>query len=306
MNKHVYCYSDPWRWGQSLKAAVLEKSGSAAMFSHAVQVPDEASSIAFVHFTAGDSNSLRLRDELAAKQHARTIPSLDEARLFNDRVAQFKSFGTWLPYTRFTDTYAEALRWINEVDYPIVSKSRESAGYRGVRLIADNMEGFREVDSVFGDGIEGPGHARQSGYLLWQSYIRNPGFTWRVLMFCKRYGIVFKRYWRFGDDGIDCRAEPLETLTPELEQVLSLARIFCVDNGFNWCATDVICGTDRQKKATSPFVTSMTTTWPPWWLDRGGMIFQTIDGLSWESSGLPAVSIWRVIAEAILEGQFYG
>lgn len=304
--KNVYCYQDPWGWGQALRDAILKRSGSAQMFTHSVQVPDEHSTVAFVHFTENDKASLRLRDELVQKQHARTIPNLDEARLFNDRVAQFQYFGGWLPLTWYMDTYSAALQRINEVVYPVISKTRNSAGYKGIRFVADSSVAFREVNAAFDTGIEGPNNITQKDYLLWQSYVKNPGYTWRVLLIAQRYAIITKRYYEIGKDGIDCEVEQVNSLTSELCELLKFVHIFALDNGFKWCAVDTMCGTDNNRGMASPFVTAMTTTWPPWWFDEGGLIFDTHDGNSWVSTGIPAVSIWSVVADAIMGGMFDG
>lgn len=303
---NVYCYHDPYRWGEFLTAAVRKRQGSAQMFTHSIQVPDEKSVVAFVHYTETDKNSLRIRDELLQKVNARIIPSYDEARLFNDRIAQYRFFEGWLPTTWLSETYADALNRINSVTYPVISKTRESAGYRGVRYIADGSGGFSEVNTAFGDkGIPGPDQIVQKDYLLWQAYVTNPGYSWRILMIAQRYAIVTKRYYATAK-AEDCEIEQKETLTDEIRELLKFAYIFCVDNGFKWAGIDIICGMDLHRKLNSPFVTAMTVTWPPWWFDQGGMIFESMNGELWESTGLPAVSIWDVVAQAILEGQFHG
>lgn len=300
----IYAYDDPNKWGRMIHKAAGQFGEGITLFRNSSEVPDTENTTAFIHMLHlpldERSHTKCVVEELSHKTNVTLIPRIHGCRLYDDKVAQFKFFGQWMPSTTFFDDRGKALCAINHLNYPVVSKSKEGAGASNVRMIKDKDDATLEVCSVFSpNGLKLYAGNFQKDYILWQSFIPGLLYNWRVFIFAKKYAIITKRWnedkgWSVNDRG---KIEQIEELDTKLEQLLNFTVNFVETNDFIWSAVDVI------DDNSSLYVLETSVGFPFWWFQKGGLIFKLENG-NWSPSGYKASELWTLLVKSIIRGDF--
>ena len=298
----IYCYHDMQQWGPELAANIQRLKGSAQMMTHSVQVEDEVGTGAFIHVSDRERQyTQELAVELGKKSNILMVPSAREILLHDDFNAQYTEFGQWMPTTFALQSMEQAQQHINDMEYPVLSLPNK-AGLKNRRVLGNPEHAFMDATSVFSeDGLVLADGNRQKGYLIWQPMARHIGVRWHVLMVGKRYAVITET--RTGTDpnkpGSEFRM--VDTMHEGYPELLQYVHRFVTDNDLDWASVEVVPFLTGEQGMSQPFVVGHSVSWSMAWFERGGMIFESGDGKEWQSIGIPAVKIWNVVAEWMME-----
>ncbi len=298
----IYCYHDMLSWGPELAAEIQKRKGSSQMMTHAVQVEDEVGTGAFIHVSDRERQyTQELAGVLGKKENVLMVPSAREIALHDDAIAQYAEFGQWMLTTWILQSMEQVEDCINELPYPIVSSTR-SKSLRDQRVLSDPEQAFAEAGAVFGEqGLTVRSGQAQKGYLIWQPACEITGIRWHVFVLGKRYAVITET--SMGVDPAQPGAEfkMIDVLHDRHVDLLDFARGFAQDNDLDWACIEVTASKSDKAGAVVPFVTGFRVSWPMAWFERGGMIFESKEGMAWKSTGIPAVKIWNVVAEWMMD-----
>jgi hypothetical protein len=299
----IYCYNDMQSWGSELACEINRLKASSQMMTHAVQVTDEKGTVAFLHvYDREEQYVSELSEEIAKKSNVLQIPDNRMIRLHNDLAQQYTELGQWMPSTYLLRNAEHAVSHLNDLPYPIISRSSKYA-QRNTRVLRTVDQAVAEISQVFSEeGLEIYRGGRQKDYVLWQPAWETQGQIFHVFMLGRKYAVI--TVVPAGGDP----AEPISAFTPcevlneVLDEILNVAYIFAEDNEFDWVSMEIAPARDRVQHVARPFVLSISASWPFEWFERGGLIFEGNNGTDWHSTGIPAVKIWNVVADWIIKG----
>lgn len=298
----IYCYHDMFSWGPELAANIQRLKGSAQMMTHAVQVEDEVGTGAFIHVSDRERQyTQELAAVLGEKHNILMVPSAREIALHDDLIAQYAQFGHWMPTTWVLQSIEQVQDCINDLPYPIISSTRLKS-LRDQRILTDPEQAFEEASLVFGEhGLQLASGQNQKDYIIWQPTYEIAGVRWHVFVLGKRYAVITET-----SVGVD-PAQPgsafrtVDVLKEQHIGLLDFVRGFVADNDLDWACVEVMASKSEHAGTVVPFVTGYMVSWPMAWFERGGMIFESDCGLPWQSTGIPAVKIWNVVAQWMLD-----
>ncbi len=96
----------------------------------------------------------------------------------------------------------ETKAYIENCQYPFISKHKTCSASKGVELIKDKQQAIKLWKAVFSDGLKiNNTYVKQKGYVFFQEFVPNKGFDLRVVMI----GDSFFGYYRYPKKG-DYRA----------------------------------------------------------------------------------------------------
>jgi len=196
----IYANNDKNTYGQRVCQAARKIGVPAYLFEAAAEVPDNpgvAVSLNLHHGMARRQADKQLARDIAAKKHVAMFPSLRECELYDDKVAQSKVFGDWMPQTYHIVNTKVADQVVRDslLPYPFLSKSSHGASASNIRMIHNAEEAMREATIVFTRGLPCVGGI-QKGYLLWQRFLPDNDGDWRINMIGERYGLICQRFCR--------------------------------------------------------------------------------------------------------------
>ena len=302
----IYCYHDLFQWGPELAAEIQKRKGSSQMMTHAVQVENEIGTGVFIHVSDRERQyTQELAAEIGKKENVLMVPTAREISLHDDLLAAYGEFGQWMPTTWLLQSLEQVQDCLNDMPYPIVSLTRSKA-IRHQRILQDPEQAYAEAVAVFGDeGLLLVGGTSQRGYLIWQPRIQIAELRWNVFMLGKRYAVITQT--ATGVDptlpGIAFRV--VDVMKPEYASLLDFCRGFVMACDLDWACIEVVA-MPQKPGVVIPFVTGYSVSWPMAWFERGGMIFESDCGLPWQSTGIPAVKMWSVVAGCIMEKLKHG
>lgn len=302
----IYCYNDPYSWGRDLQAYIERRKGSAQMMTHATQVPDESGTYAFIHQSPKERDYTKdLAEDIARKTNVNLIPNIELCRLHDELIRQFRLYGAWMPTSWLFRSIEESTSFINDLPYPIISTSNQSHVINR-HFLESPDDAFEEMNVVFrGEGrpIAG-GNKAQKDYVFWQVNAARNEVRWHVFMAAKRYAYILQVPEGFNPYDPATPINTIEIVNEQLIEVLKFVYAFCFEYDLNWAVAEVMAGVDPVRQLATPFIMGVRTSWPNWWIERGGMVFESDNGEAWTSTGVPAVRVLDVMAGAILEGRF--
>ncbi len=303
----IYCYHDLFQWGPELAAEIQKRKGGAQMMTHAVQVEDEVGTAAFIHVSDRERQyTQELATVLGQKHNVLMVPSAREIALHDDMIAIYAEFGEWMPSTWILQSMEQVQDSINNLPYPILSVTRSKAP-RDQRILPDPEQAFNEASAVFGEhGLKLGSGQRQKGYVIWQPTYTISGVRWHVFMLGKRYAVITETSMAVDPTLPGAAFSMIDVLRDHYVDLLQFVRGFVVENDLDWACVEVMATKSDEAGTVVPFVTGYTVSWPMAWFERGGMIFESDCGLPWQSTGIPAVKIWNVVAEWIMEKVKHG
>lgn len=298
----IYCYHDMFSWGPELAAEIQKRKGSSQMMTHAVQVEDEIGTAAFIHVSDRERQyTQELAGVLGKKQNVLMVPSAREIAMHDDLLAQYEDFGQWMPTTWVLRSMEQAKDVIKDLPYPIVSSTSRKA-MRDQRVLGDPEQAFAEASSVFGEqGLQMTSGQMQQGYLIWQPTYEISGVRWHVFILGKRYAVITETSMGVDPAQPSSAFKMIDVLSPQHVGLLDFVRGFAEDANLDWACVEVTATKSEQAGTFLPFVTGFSVSWPMAWFERSGMIFKGGRDVPWESTGIPAVKIWMVVSEWIME-----
>lgn len=201
-------------------------------------------------------------DYVAMARHLKMIQDWAQVEIYEDKSAQFWRWGHWMPDTWRFESKNEALAFLKDASYPLVSKADEGASSINVRILRDMTAANSHVREVFERGVvvnhcAGAARSRQKDYVLLQRFIPHK-VTWRVNAI-GRTRAIFKRYC-YPDRPVaqTGNVEPVMEITPEIESLLEFSNQFFSEVGTKWCAIDVLRDANQWKLLE----TSLAWPWP--------------------------------------------
>lgn len=209
------------------------------------------------------------------------IQDAGQVQTYEDKSAQFARWGHWMPATwRFTDE-AEALAFVAQADYPMVSKANEGASSTNVRVINTRAEMEAHIRQLFGKGVSvnhgaSCPNSMQRGYTLLQRFIPHK-ITYRVNALGDARAVFFRRCYPDRPVAQTGNVEPAFEMTAELESLLAYCDTVFADIGSKWCALDVLKDGDQWRLLE----TSLAWPWPSPGRCNEGTIFRSPKGRKW-------------------------
>jgi glutathione synthase/RimK-type ligase-like ATP-grasp enzyme len=194
----LWAYNDPKGWGKAFQIEAKSAGHRGWLFDRADAVVD--GEVAFVRLDQQGaqrdiSRNIGLR---LGERGITTLPTMQETRWYDDKLAQYEALNRWLPETWISATREDAeerLEYINALidGFPFISKAAEGSGSYNVRLIKNIDEAWAEIVTAFASGIPLKYGRIQQGYVYWQRLVAENPVDYRVVIVGEHsYGLVRK------------------------------------------------------------------------------------------------------------------
>ncbi|WEG15364.1 hypothetical protein PQ478_12525 [Alkalihalophilus pseudofirmus] len=256
----IYAYEDNRNWGELLFHAGKTKGVNVNIFKYSHEIPNNSNNTVFVHMNHHPKfreQNKKMMKQLS-KKDVKLIPTLLEAQLYDDKVAQYQLLYEHMPKSYYLQSEAKAKEIIEKIDYPFISKAKEGAGSSNIRLINNKQEAINEIKLAFSTGIPLHFDQNQKNYLFWQHFCKDNKGDWRVHVIANKYVCVLRRYnknnvpFASGSNNVET-VNALDPFTTELiETAFSIAKKY----NFNLCAMDFV--TENGK----PILLETSVGWP--------------------------------------------
>lgn len=211
---------------------------------------------------------LRQDREIAAQMSARLTMVQDAAQIatYDDKRAQIARWSRWMPETWVFEQKAEAQAFVEDANYPLVSKADVGASSVNVRLLQDKAAAVEHIDVLFGSGIvvdhgssPHPHLSVQRDYVILQPFIPHE-ITYRVNIVGNDRAAFFRRCHArenhpFAQTG---NVEPAYGMTADLEPLIAFADAVADDIETRWCALDIL----KDGEQFRLLETSLAWPWP--------------------------------------------
>jgi len=302
----VFAYADFQGWGRMLYESLNCMDHEAHLFSQPLEVPDEEDVVCFIHMTHYGldkrERDKKVVEELNKKKNILLIPTIEECRLYDDKVSQyhFQDFKNWMPETWHITNRQKAIELAKSINYPIVSKASSGAGSSNVRFLCSTREALREVELAFGSlGIPLHLKNKQTGYVFWQEFLSGNSNDWRVVLLAKKYAMVLKRNNRldlpFASGSGD--SKQITKKTKQLDSIMTHTLNFASSMNFLFLGTDIIYNEKGQ-----PVILESTTGW--YLPGYSECVFFEWCGTEWMPTTYQGKTMFDLVAKAILSGEF--
>jgi glutathione synthase/RimK-type ligase-like ATP-grasp enzyme len=177
--KKIWSFDDESKWGSNLKLAGARSGIHVNLFFRVGDIMPDSVDVAFVRMCQIRERRKQCRDMVFAlnKLGIKTVPTVEDALRYDDKIYQHKWLKDWLPETRIFTTHESTQSFLNSnqcFEYPFISKSREGASSSAVRLINNESDAQNEIDLVFkwANGMgTGSYDRKQKDYIYWQEFI---------------------------------------------------------------------------------------------------------------------------------------
>jgi len=232
-------------------------------------------------------------EELNSKG-VKTLPTLNEARLYDDKGAQYSVLKKWLPETYYIKDKGEALKIAFKLKYPIISKGIDGASSATVRILKDKHEALKEIHEAFSKkGMRSAYDRRQQGYIYWQSIVPDNDCDYRVIIAGDfAFGLV--RRVREGTIFASGSGDNYPITLKNEKERIAVSFAFEIARSINtkWMAFDVVFNGEV------PFVLEMSSSWSER-VYRECSLFD-IDG---KDSGFKGNDSFSIAKKVLLEGE---
>ena len=253
----IYVYDDPSKWGREVAMACGRAGVPIKFFTYPQDVP--AGAVAWVRLDQykDPRDTSKAVVEMLARKGVRVLPSLEDAKLYDDKIAQWEKLSRFMPETHVLYSDREAKHILNKLTLPFVSKASTGANSANVRLVRTKNEANKEIALAFsGRGIPISYGRKQKGYLLWQRFVEGNPHDYRVVLIGD-YGRGLVRQNRpdvpfASGSGVN---QPL-TLETEIERkVYDFAWQIKDELGTEFLALDIVVDKDQ------PLLLEVTWSW---------------------------------------------
>lgn len=301
MKKELWAFNDNKAWGKQFVLAAGRAGIKAHLFTDVEQVPKNA-----VVFSRLDQEGLQLEiskhiARCLNERGIKTLPNILDAELYDDKRIQTELLSHHMPKTLYIQSEEEANKAFASAVYPFISKSHTGSASRGVRLIETPQQARKEIEQAFrGRGIDtGSYGRRQSGYLLWQEFVKDQRGDYRIYVIGDMYFGAFRSN-RAGTpfaSGSGIR----DAITPHDDEkcLKAFDKAFMVTNelGTKWQAYDFVF------KGGEALLVECSCAWPPHWLPWGECF--TRDGKGkWSRNGLYGGHMFDVAVKIMLGDEY--
>lgn len=131
------------------------------------------------------------------------IPSFKEINIYENKAMQYyylKKYNYPVVNTFISSDYNETINFINQTDYPIVSKIKNSSASSDVSLIKSKFTAKRLVNKVFKTGktTYWP-FLKQKNYVIFQEFIENYGYDHRIIVTDQKHIFGYYRHPKKND-----------------------------------------------------------------------------------------------------------
>jgi len=300
--KKFYIYDDTCGKGRRLLEAAKRQKLKARLFKTPWFIPNKPTSIIFYQMRPEVkhlSKNKKFAEKLAGKDKAVLIPSINECRLFYDKVAQYKKYSDFMPLSWHITRKAEAEVMGEKIQYPFISKSRESRYSNNIRLIRNKAEALKEIASVFSaQGMPVNDDRVQKDYVFWQTFVPDNSHDCRVIIIAKKFGFVVKRFNReslpFASGGD--RFEEIRKLNDEVKELLDYGIKFARNFKLSYLSLDLL----RDKKGKLIAVES-ECAWAKKHVES--TIFENQKN-GWVPTKYHSYQLSDLIVQAVIDGDF--
>ena len=259
---NLWAYDDPKRWGRAFKHECDRMTGvTCRLFVRESRVPDGGR--VFVRLDQQGSQRDISREIVFAlnRRGCVTLPTLQEARWYDDKVAQLPVLSRWMPATWHVTDRDEAMRLAAAIPWArgvrLVSKAAEGSSSANVRVLESRRDAELEIEQAFGPGISCRYDRVQRGYVYWQRLVDGNPCDYRVCVVGDAlYGLV--RQNRPGTitasgSGI---FQPLTLTDSRARAAAELAVRISREIGTRWMAYDFVFDEDGRA-----LVLEMSSAW---------------------------------------------
>lgn len=145
------------------------------------------------HFSQSNSNDIIMAKELLfslQQSGMRVFPDFNTAWHFDDKLGQkylLEAVGVPLVPTYVFYNKADALKWVDETQFPKVFKLRGGAGSANVQLVQTKYQAVKLIKKAFGKGFKNY-DARSNLKERWRKYRLNKTNLWDVIKGIIRLG----------------------------------------------------------------------------------------------------------------------
>jgi glutathione synthase/RimK-type ligase-like ATP-grasp enzyme len=250
-------YRDPKGWGKEIEQAARAKGLFVSPFTRARGVNTGVAFVRLDQQGAQREVSRRLVHDLNA-QGIRTLPTLRESLWYDDKGAQLPVLQPWMPRTVYFRDQRAAEAWLPSARFPMVSKSTDGAGSKGVRLLHTIEEAQAELRQAFrAPGIRSVYDRWQLGYVYWQDLVPDQPCDYRVcIVGGELYGLI--RDVRPGDFRASGSGvfRPMTLETERERAAATLAAEIASTIRTDWMAFDIVFA-----RTGRPLVLEMSSAW---------------------------------------------
>lgn len=290
----IYAYDDYRRWGKTFQLA----NSNVLLFRALDELPEDA----VVFFPVGHAREYRWKLKAIAEEVnkvAKIWPNIHEIRVYDDKIAQYKAYGEWFPKTWIVTSEEEAREALSEIKYPFISKGNEGSGCKNNDYVDCPQLAELQIKAAFGDGIPRNSYM-QKGYLFWQHFVPDNGYTWRVCVVDKRFAFSYIKFvnrnvpFASGDE----LCFTTTSLNREVEKVMDYALDFCIQN-------DMLCeGMDLVLDKGEPKILETHCSWgAPGSVKRlDSVVFEKKD-IGWVETEYVEDTWFSLLGKEILNGR---
>jgi len=300
--KIIYAYDDTKKWGRQLVETCKKQGIKAKLFKKTWSVPNRKGVVVFFrmrNIPECMEKDKKFAKKLAGKDKILMIPRINEACLYDNKVAQAKLFKKWMPETFYVTSKEEAEEILSKLNYPFISKAKQGSGSANVRLIKNKKEAHREIYLAFtGDGIPCSYKIKQENYLLWQEFMPNNSYDWRIYLIANKYSYISKRANRenipfASGSGVSDKIVELSSVT---RQLLDFTYEFSKANNFSFLAVDIV-----RNKQNHFVILEASCAWAK--KKKRSRFFELKEG-EWQPMEYFSDNMFDIIVRAINKGEF--
>lgn len=260
----LWAYEDVHYWGPGLVEAAGKRGYDARLFDEP-RAADEG--IVFWHMHHHPNvRQVHKRAMALMTMNPRLllIPDYRSSILFDDKLEQARQLARWTPRTNVFYTPKAAREWLENAEYPFMSKSAEGASSHNVRLVENYKAAHEEIKYAFSDrGIRCRYALAQRGYLLWQQFIPDNAYDLRVIAVGNKR-LVLRRFNREGVPMASGsgKLEPIKVLDAEAASALAWSNSFFTHERMPWCGIDLVSSPNRFDETCKQWhVLECTVSW---------------------------------------------
>lgn len=264
----LYCYDDKQsRWGREVCSAAVKRGMQAQLInfglasSHDPRLWKATPAPGFLfsridqfaprHIPSKQfcSEVLQRFPQITGIQSERDIAHYERKDLQAQDFYRYMPL-TWVIQEREIDAaLSEAAYALTFLGMPIVSKSAFGSSSACVRLLRTKDEALAEVSKCFTTGLQIPKRGMQKGQVIWQEFLPNNDYVYRVVRIGKRWGWMLRVFNRpdapFASGS--GKYEPVTKLDGETLEAMCAADEFFGETRSRWCGIDLAYNQDAGK-----------------------------------------------------------
>jgi len=180
---------------------------------------------------------------MAATPGIKSVISAREYRHYERKDLQAMLFGHFMPETWVCTKPEQLSLALNNLGFPLISKSNQGSSSSNVRLLQTREEALLEASLAFSaQGLTTP-RGQQQGYVIWQRYLDGNAYAYRVVRVGRYYWVlrIFNRDDKPMASGSGKFAAVISGgMSSEEFGVLRWAHSFCEHYDMRWVGLDIV------------------------------------------------------------------